>query len=29
MWRLRRGRVTSVRTGIEIEEALKAVGMQE
>jgi ketosteroid isomerase-like protein len=29
IWTLRRGRVTSVRTGIKIEEALKAVGMQE
>jgi ketosteroid isomerase-like protein len=29
MWTLRNGRVTSVRTGIEIEEALKAVGMEE
>jgi ketosteroid isomerase-like protein len=29
MWTLRNGRVTGVRTGIEIEEALKAVGMEE
>jgi ketosteroid isomerase-like protein len=29
IWTLRRGRVTSVRTGIKIDEALKAVGMQE
>jgi ketosteroid isomerase-like protein len=29
IWTLRNGKVTSVRTGIEIEEALKAVGMQE
>jgi ketosteroid isomerase-like protein len=29
IWTLRNGKVTSVRTGIEIEEALEAVGMQE
>jgi ketosteroid isomerase-like protein len=29
MWTLRNGRVTGVRTGIEIEAALKAVGMEE
>jgi ketosteroid isomerase-like protein len=29
IWTLRHGRVTSVRTGVEIEEALRAVGMAE
>jgi ketosteroid isomerase-like protein len=29
IWTLRNGKVISVRTGIKIEEALKAVGMQE
>jgi ketosteroid isomerase-like protein len=29
LWTLRNGRVTSVRTGVEIDEALKIVGMEE
>ena len=29
VWTLRHDRVTSVRTGVEIEEALKAVGVEE
>jgi ketosteroid isomerase-like protein len=29
MWTLRHGQVASVRTGVEIDEALKAVGMEE
>jgi ketosteroid isomerase-like protein len=29
VWTLRHGRVTSVRTGVEIDEALKIVGMEE
>jgi ketosteroid isomerase-like protein len=29
MWRLRDGRVASLRVGVEINEALKAVGMEE